>query len=117
MPENKEVIQNRLDRNLASESEKSLSIVLQRVLGDSSVTPNEKQVDEILSQRSKVYDYIHDDRKRESSDKKFYFAGALFSSLIIVVLVLFFAKEFLTQVISLIIGAFGGYGIGRSQKL
>lgn len=116
MPENREVVENKSNRGLAEESEKSLSIVLQRVLGDTSFAPNEKQVDEILSQRSKVYDYIHDDRKRESSDKKFYFVGALGASLVIVVLVLFFAQEFLTQVISLIIGAFGGYGIGRAQK-
>ena len=116
MPENHEVAQQRPKADLVSESQNTLSVMLQKVVGEGSFTPNEKQVDEILSQRGRVYDYIHADKKQNSFDNRFYFAGALLASLIIVVLVLFFAKEFLTQVISLIIGAFGGYGIGRAQK-
>ena len=89
---------------------------MQKILGENSFVPTEKQVDEILLQRGKVYDYIHEDKTIDSYDTKFYFVGALIGSLVVTILVLFFAKEFLTQILSLIIGAFGGYGIGKAQK-
>ncbi|MDP3764402.1 MAG: hypothetical protein Q8Q95_02155 [bacterium] len=114
--ENKKIVNERPQGTLVSEKESSMQILLQKVLGDGSFSPNEKQVDEILSQRREISGYIHKDRKRDSSDNKFYFFCALLACIAIIVLVLFFAKEFLTQVLSLIIGAFGGYGFGKSQN-
>ena len=116
MPEETSVVHKEPKSTLVSEKETSFSVMLQKVLGENQFTPTEKQVDEILSQRSKVYDYIHEDKKIDSADKKFYFKWALVGSLVVVILVLFFANEFLTQIISLIIGAFGGYGIGKAQN-
>lgn len=116
MPDETNIVEQEPRATLVSEKETSFSVMLQKVLGENSFSPTEKQVDEILSQRRKVYDYIHDDKKTDSYDKKFYFIGALIGSLVVTILVLFFAKEFLTQIISLIIGAFGGYGIGKAQN-
>ncbi len=116
MPEETKVVQQEPRESLVSEKETSFSIMMQKVLGENSFTPTEKQVDELLAQRNKVYGFIHEDKKIDSYDKKFYFIGALIASLVIIILVLFFAKEFLTQILSLLIGAFGGYGIGKAQK-
>ncbi len=100
----------------ATEKEARINSLFQLAIGKPSYQPTEKQVDEILSQRGKVIDLVHKDKIRESSDKKYYFTVTFVCSLTVVVLVLFFAKQYLTQVLSLIIGASGGYGFGRSQR-
>lgn len=102
---------------LASESEKSMTVLMQKVMGgEGSFEPNEEQVDEILAQKSKIIDYVHQDKLRDSKDRRFYFLGILIALVTVVLLVLFFAKEYLTQIVSLIVGAFGGYGVGKSQQ-
>ncbi len=107
-----------IERNpvVTSEQQKSMTILMEKVMGDTSFTPTETQVDEILSQKSKVIDYIHEDKKLESSDNRFYFLAVIIFSGIIILSVLFFAKENLTQIVSLIIGGLGGYGIGKNQS-
>ncbi len=101
---------------LTSDTEKTMTVLMQKVMGEGSFVPTEKQADEILTQRSKIIDYVHNDKIRDSKDKRFYFGCFLAGSLIVVLCVLFFAKEYLTQVISLIVGALGGYGFGKSQQ-
>lgn len=115
MHEKNEII-NSNDSKVVSEKESTLSILMQKVSGEGPITPTEKQVDEILSQRRQVHDMIHKDGIRESNDKKYYFTVIIIASCVVIVLVLFFAREFLTQVLSLIIGGLGGYGIGKNQQ-
>ena len=98
------------------DKEPSFSLLLQQVIGKDSLPITEKQVDEVLSQRRQIHELMHKDKQRESLDKRFYFFATLLASLIVIILVLFFAKQFLTQVLSLIIGGIGGYGLGRSQR-
>ncbi|MDQ5953199.1 MAG: hypothetical protein QG551_427 [Patescibacteria group bacterium] len=104
------------ESKLVSERSDNMSMLLQKVIGTDSFNPTEQQVDEVLSQRRQVLSYVHEDRKQESTDKKFYFTLTLVATTVIILLVLFFAKEYLTQVLSLIIGGLGGYGIGKTQK-
>ena len=99
-----------------SDKEPSFSLLLQQVIGKDSFQITEKQVDEVLSQRRQFHELVHKDKERESLDKRFYFFVTLLSSLVVIILVLFFAKQFLAQVLSLIVGGIGGYGLGRSQR-
>lgn len=115
MHEKTEVIESK-DSKVVSEKESTLSILMQKVLGEGSITPTEKQVDEILSQRRQVHDMVHKDGIRESGDKRYYFTMIMIASFAVITLVLFFAREFLTQVLSLIIGGLGGYGIGKNNQ-
>ncbi len=102
---------------LASESEKTMTVLMQKVMGgDGSFEPTEEQVDEILAQKSKIIDYIHADKKQDSKDGRFYFLALLIGVGVIILCVLFFAKEYLTQIVSAIVGALGGYGVGKGQQ-
>ena len=100
----------------SGDKEPSFSQLLQRVIGKDSLDITEKQVDEVLAQQRQIHEFVHQDKQRESWDKRFYFFVTLVASLIVIILVLFFAKQFLTQGLSLIVGGIGGYGLGRSQR-
>ena len=82
---------------IASEQQKSMTVLMKKVMGDGSFAPTESQIDEILSQKSKIIDYVHEDKKLDSKDSRFYFISILSASVLIVLCVLFFAKEYLTQ--------------------
>lgn len=103
-------------QKLLSEKESTLSVLMRGMVGENAFVPTERQVDEMLAQRREVHNFIHEDKKMESKDNRFYFGWTILVCLLIVMFVLFFAKEFLTQVLSLIVGAFGGYGFGRTHK-
>lgn len=108
-------------QNSGTSQEHTLSILMQKVLGQDN-TPNltEKQVDELLSQRREITSYIHEDKKRESRDSKFGLVTILVFILLFSGLVLWKYPGSFSEVLSLLIGlfggAFGGYGYGKKQQ-
>src|ERR1700722_215113 len=109
--------QEPMHREVASETETSLQILLQKIVGGNTFTPTEKQVDEILAQRAKVIDYVHEDKKIASADSRFYLKMVLVFVLIFAALVLWLDKDIFSQVLSFLAGLFGGglggYGFGK----
>ena len=76
----------------------------------------EDHINELLAQRRQVNEYVNEDRKRSSWDKKYYLTIGLAFILLISCLIIFTHPEFFTQVLSLIIGGFGGFGLGKVSK-
>lgn len=106
--------------NGVTTQEQTLSILLQKAMGqDTSPDLTKEQVDEVLSQQRQVKEYIHRDRERESFDSKFYLISILVFILIFAGAVLWKYPDFFPEVLSLLIGlfggAFGGYGFGKKQ--
>lgn len=106
--------------NGVTTQEQTLSVLLQKVIGqDSSPDLTKEQVDEVLSQQRQVKEYIHEDRKRESYDSKFYLITILAFILIFSGIVLWKYPDAFSEVLSLLVGlfggAFGGYGLGTKQ--
>lgn len=113
-----EIIQKSIPEK--KETEQQLSILLQKVIGnDNTPSLNESQISEVLSRRSQISEYIHEDRKRESYDSKFILIGIFLFILIFSGLVLWKKPDIFSQVLSLIVGLLGGgaggYGIGKSK--
>lgn len=99
---------------------------LLQIFGNQSqqYTPTQSQVDKILELQEKGMDYTHDERTH-FSPKQWMNLGVLFitvSALLLVFLsCLFFAKEYLGEVVSgivgLLAGSFGGYGLGSRPRV
>ncbi len=101
--------------NTTEETSQQLSILLQKITGDGNVSNfTVEQTNEILSQRRKITEYVHEDRKRESYDAKFYLIVIVVFVFFFSALVLKFYPEVFPQVLSLVIGLFGGGGVGYS---
>jgi cytochrome c1 len=118
MPNNQEVVQEPEVKNkVVSESETTVHMLLQKMVGGNNFTPTEKQVDEILAQKSKIIDYVHRDKQRSSYDSKFYLIVVLIFVLIFSGLVIYFKPDLFSQVLSFLTGIFGGglggYGFGK----
>jgi len=100
-------------------TERELSILLQKAIGGDTPNLSEKQVDEVLSQRRKIAEFVHEDRQRDSYDMKFYLIGILLFVLLFSGLVLWKKPDVFSEVLSLIVGLFGGgvggYGIGKTK--
>lgn len=86
--------------------------------------PTQAQVDKILALQEKGMDYTHEERTMCSPIQKIEFTVFLvvvLVLLIIFVLSLFFAREYLGEIISGIVGLFaggaGGYGYAKSKKI
>ena len=77
---------------------------------------NEQHVSALVEQKGKIIDYIHDDRKRESFDKKFYVCVAVFAWFFSLFFTMKFAPEYLDVVIASSATFLGGLGIGRVFK-
>lgn len=105
------------NRSSKEETSQQLSILLQKVIG-SDTAPNftEEQTNEILSQRRKITEYVHEDRKRESYDSKFYLVSIALFVLLFSALVLNYYPEVFPEVLSLVVGLFGGYAIGKGRN-
>lgn len=102
-------------KTLVSEEQNTLSIIANKVMGGDVVDLDKGQIDLLIQQREKVYDYIHIDKKQDSYDRKYYFTGVAIVVLAVLCMVVFKVPEYTTQVISLIIGAVGGYGLGKTK--
>ncbi len=77
---------------------------------------NEEHVTEILAQRRQINGFINEDKQRESSDQRYFLTAGLIFILLISALTILKKPEYFTQVLSLIIGGFGGFGFGRATK-
>lgn len=103
------------------ESSQELSILMQKVLGtDNTPDFTKEQVDELLSQKRETTGYIHADKKRESYDNKFYLVTVCAFVIVFSALVLKYYPEVFSQVLSLVVGLFGGgasgYAVGKSKN-
>jgi len=72
-----------------------------------------EHVTEMLSQRRQINEFINQDKGRNSWDQKYYLTAGLIFILGISALVIYTHPEYFTQVLALIIGGFGGFGLGR----
>ncbi len=95
------------------ENSQELSILMQKILGtDSTPDFTKEQVDELLSQKRETTGYIHADKIRESSDNRFFLVIICIFVFLFSALVLIYYPEAFSEVLSLIVGLFGGYGYG-----
>lgn len=85
--------------------------------------PTQAQVDKILELQEKGMDYTHDERTRFSPKRKADLILAIIvivTFLIIFILALFFAKEYLGEIITgfvgLLTGGIGGYSYAQVRK-
>jgi len=122
MHEDQEIVEEEPENKgtVVSESETTLQMLLQKVVGGNTFTPTERQVDEVLSQRRQVIGYIHDDKKTDSYDSKFYLVVVLIFILVFSGLVLWFKSDLFPEVLSFLAGLFGGgiggYGFGKIRS-
>lgn len=105
----------------SEETSQQLSILLQKITGaENTQVFTEEQTNEILSQRRKITEYVHEDRKRDSYDGKFYLVVVVLFVFAFSALVLHLYPEVFSQVLGLVIGLFGGgaggYAIGKSKN-
>jgi hypothetical protein len=76
----------------------------------------ESQVDSIISQREKAMDYIHEDNKNDSWDRKFVIVCFASVFLIVFFWVLFKYPEYIWEIVSLFIWAMWWYWLGKTNK-
>lgn len=94
----------------------ALQILMTNLTNQQNLPVTEDHVAEMLSQRRQINEYINKDNGRKSWDQKYYLTVGLSFILIISGLVIFTKPEYFTQVLSLIIGGFGGFGLGRATS-
>lgn len=121
MPDRSEIVESEQSAGTGTTQEHSLSFLLQKVIGhDQTSNLTEEQINEVLAQRRQITTYIHEDRKRESYDSKFNLIVILVFILIFSGGVLWKYPDAFSEVLSLLIGlfggAFGGYGYGKKQQ-
>jgi len=86
-----------------------------QIMGQQQYIPTQSQVDKILAIQEKGMDYTHQERCQNSPHQKIIFISfimAIITLLVIFTLTLFFAKEYLSQVVSGVFGILAGSGIG-----
>ncbi len=103
--------------------ESKLSMLLQKVT-DSDIPLNEKQIDQIISQRGQINDFIHKERMQKhdrfkilSSERKIYFCSGILFILILGGAILFLKPDMLEKFFLVIISIFGGFGIKEIFKI
>ena len=109
--------------NTPSHLTEEMAMQVMRVFGpQNQYEPTQAQVDKILALQEKGMDYTHEERMKISPKQKIEIGILIFGSIIlcgVFVLCLLFAKEYLGQLVSgivgLITGSFGGYGLGKSK--
>lgn len=93
-----------------------LQVMLASLGNQQKLPMNEKHVTEMLFQRRQINEFINKDKQRDSGDKRYFLTAGLVFIFMISCLVLYTYPEYFTQVLSLIIGGFGGFGIGKGFK-
>lgn len=94
----------------------TLQVLMANLPNQQNLPVTEDHVAEMLAQRRQINEYINKDNGRKSWDQKYYLTVGLSFILIISGLVIFTKPEYFTQVLSLIIGGFGGFGLGRATS-
>ncbi len=102
--------------NSPSVTTESLQMLMANLGSQQNLPVTEEHVSEMLSQRRQINEFVSKDKERTSWDEKYYLTVGLLFILIISALVIFTHPEYFTQVLSLIIGGFGGFGLGRAIK-
>lgn len=96
-----------------------------RIFGNQAgqYVPTQSQVDKILALQEKGMDYTHHERTNSSPKQKaelIMFMTIIGVMVIIFILSLFFAKEYLSEIISgtagFLAGGAGGYGFAKSKN-
>ncbi len=106
----------------STEEEKFMAIM--NMVGESSLNNlSPENISEVLSQRRKIGEYIHEENMQEHERFKIIqnigliqFVLLILFAIVILVLVAVVDKTYLPQALTLIIGFIGGFGIGKSQK-
>lgn len=82
-----------------------------------------EHITEVISQRGKIADYIHEENMQEHERFKMLQTNTLVQlvvllvfGVIILVLIAFVDKSYLPQALTLIFGFIGGFGLGRTFK-
>ncbi len=94
-------------------STEKLQMLMASLSGGQDLPVNEDHVTEMLSQRRQINEFINKDKGRDSKDRKYFLTAGLIFILLISALIIFTRPEYFTQVLSLIIGGFGGFGFGK----
>ncbi len=94
----------------------ALQILMANLSNQQNLPVTEDHVAEMLSQRRQINEFINKDNGRKSWDQKYYLTSGLLFILMISGLVIFTKPEYFTQVLALIIGGFGGFGLGRATS-
>ena len=94
----------------------TLQMLMTNLSNQQNLPITEGHVSEMLAQRRQINEFISDDKKRGSWDQKYYLTVGLVFILLISGLLLLTRPEYFTQVLSLIIGGFGGFGLGRVTR-
>ncbi len=116
-----EIVEKNDLNSVKEENSQEMSILLQKVLGTESVPEfTREQVDEVLSQKREVTNFIHEDKKRESKNNRFYLGFILVFILLFAGMVLFKDPEYFDIVLGFLAGIFGGgiggYGLGLRKS-
>ena len=105
------------------EEEHQLQVLLQKVIGEDNLNLSERQIDEILAQRKEVNKYIYDERmqrhdrfKISEKNKLHYFYGSSVLVVLIAGAVLVYHPEYFKEVLALLFGFAGGFGVGRNTR-
>lgn len=101
----------------------ALQVVMNQVTGLADTPPlTEKQTDELLAQRRLILDYTradrkdaHDRHKTNTITVRILGLVGVVAFLVIFLSVLLVKPDLLPELLSLIIGGGGGYGLGRAQ--
>lgn len=108
-------------QKVSEEKQRELLMMMQHINDDNGVDFTENQVDKILEQKGKVFDYIHEERMQEherykiqSRDGRFYFGWVLVFFVLLLGTVIFRVPEYTSQVLSGVFGLLSGLGIGTS---
>ncbi|MBU3978926.1 hypothetical protein KJ980_07040 [Patescibacteria group bacterium] len=104
------------------EEEKFMAIM--RQIGDNSLNNlSPENIKEVINQRGKIADYIHEENMQEHERFKILQKNSLIQlgvlltfAVIVLLLVAFINKDYMPQAITLIIGFVGGFGVGKTVK-
>lgn len=104
------------------EEEKFMAIM--RQIGDNSLNNlSSENMTEVIKQRGKIADYIHEENMQEHQKFKIIqrnsliqLGGLLGFAVIVIGLVGFVDRSYLPQALTLIIGFVGGFGVGKTFK-
>lgn len=125
--ENKQLTKEEINKNCSANPviDENATAHMMQIFGSQAqqYMPTQAQVDKILALQEKGMDYTHKERTEYSPKQKTeltMFIIVLFVMLIIFILSLFFAKEYLGEIISgtvgFLAGGAGGYGVATRFK-
>lgn len=103
-------------RLLPVRREQLLAVAMQE-LEESSSNFTPEQWDKIIEQRGEVYRYIHEDKKGDRGLYLIMYICAVIFAVFVVGIVAWRRPDFIQEVIALLVGLVGGFGLGRSTGM